>query len=245
MIECQKSAFDLPVGEHYLNGAYMAPMSRAVATVGHASLERLSAPGALGPADFFEEATHVRSLFARLVGAREPDRIAIIPAVSYGLAVVARNVRLGPRQNVVVAEEQFPSNIYSWRRLCAAAGAELRAVTAPETGAERGAVWYRPILEAIGTGLVALPHLHWTDGTRYDLATIGRRARDCDACFVVDGTQSVGATPFDLETVPPDGACACRCGALRVAPYLYNDQTDFDALVDVVGTAIAGPTTDQ
>ena len=220
MIECQKSSFNLPSGEHYLNGAYMSPMSRAVAAVGHASLERLSAPGVFGPAAFFGEATRVRSLFARLVGAPEPDRIAIIPAVSYGLAGVARNLPLEPGQNVVVAEEQFPSNIYSWRRLCATSGAELRTVSAPAAGADRGAVWNRAILEAIdpGTGLVALPHLHWADGTRFDLATIGGRARDCNACFVVDGTQSVGATPFDIETVRPD-ALICAGYKWLTGPY--------------------------
>ena len=220
MIECQKHCFDLPDDEHYLNGAYMAPMSRAVSAVGHAALDRLARPGAVGPADFFDEATRVRSFFARLVGASEPDRIAIIPSVSYGLAVVARNVRLGPGQNVVVAEEQFPSNIYSWRRLCATSGAELRTVRAPGTAAERGVVWNRSILEAIdpGTGLVALPHLHWADGTRFDLAAIGSRARDFDACFVVDGTQSVGATPFDIETVRPD-ALICAGYKWLTGPY--------------------------
>ena len=43
----------------------------------------------------------------------------------------------------------------------------------------------------------------------FDLEAVGARAREVGAALVVDGTQSVGALPFDLEAVLPDAlACA-------------------------------------
>lgn len=51
---------------------------------------------------------------------------------------------------------------------------------------------------------MALPHVHWTDGTRFDLERIGERVREVGAALVVDGTQSVGAMPFDAAVVQPD-----------------------------------------
>ena len=54
------------------------------------------------------------------------------------------------------------------------------------------------------TAIVALPNVHWTDGTLFDLVAIGERCRDVGAALVVDATQSVGALPFDVAAVQPD-----------------------------------------
>src|SRR5690606_4241487 len=122
----QKDAFSLPPDLHYLNCAYMAPLARSVEEAGIAGVRLRRDPTALAPADFFTDSEVVRERFARLINAPEPSSIAIIPAVSYGMAIVARNVALDAGQNIVVLGEQFPSNIYPWRRLASDSGAELR-----------------------------------------------------------------------------------------------------------------------
>jgi selenocysteine lyase/cysteine desulfurase len=52
--------------------------------------------------------------------------------------------------------------------------------------------------------VVAVPIVHWTDGTLFDVERIADRARDVNAALVVDGTQSIGALPFSFDTVRPD-----------------------------------------
>jgi selenocysteine lyase/cysteine desulfurase len=54
------------------------------------------------------------------------------------------------------------------------------------------------------TAVVALPNAHWTDGGLVDLAQISARAREVGAALVVDGSQSVGAYPLDVNVVQPD-----------------------------------------
>jgi selenocysteine lyase/cysteine desulfurase len=66
--------------------------------------------------------------------------------------------------------------------------------------------------------LTALPHVHWTDGTRFDLERIGERARQVGAALVVDGTQSIGALPFDVARVQPDFV-ACAAYKWLLGPY--------------------------
>jgi selenocysteine lyase/cysteine desulfurase len=162
----------------------------------------------------------VRALFARMVGVSNASRIAIVPAVSYGLAAAARNLPIGRGRNVVVSEEQFPSNVHVWRSACRRGGAELRVIAPPVDGAGRGEAWNTAVLEAIdvATAVVALPHLHWTDGTRFDLQRIGERAREVGAALVVDGTQSVGALPFDVAQIRPD-ALVCAGYKWLLGPY--------------------------
>jgi selenocysteine lyase/cysteine desulfurase len=140
--------------------------------------------------------------------------------VSYGIATVAKNIPLRAGQNVVTAHAQFPSNVYGWRRKCTESGATLRAVAPPDAAEGRGREWNARLLEAIDgdTALVALGNVHWADGTRFDLEAIGRRAREVGALLVVDGTQSVGAMPFDVARVRPD-ALVCAAYKWLLGPY--------------------------
>jgi selenocysteine lyase/cysteine desulfurase len=206
MLECQKDRFTLAGDLHYLNCAYMGPVSRRTEEAGIAGVRLKRDPTLIPPSAFFTEADALRQRFARLIGVLDPQRVALVPAVSYAMAVVARNIPVRTGQNVVVAREQFPSNVYPWRRLTDEGGAELRTVAAPEGAARRGEAWNERLLQAIdlGTVLVALPNVHWADGTRFDLEAIGEKARAVGAAFVVDATQSLGAMPLDLARVRPD-----------------------------------------
>jgi selenocysteine lyase/cysteine desulfurase len=206
MLTCQKHLFSLPDDLHYLNCAYQGPLLQRVEQAGIEGIRQKANPAAIQPDDFFRDSDAVRGLFARLVNAPEPIRIAIIPAVSYGMAVVARNTSVRPGQNLVLAHEQFPSNVYPWRALAREQGAEVRMVSAPEGADRRAEAWNARILEAIDsdTALVSIAHVHWADGTCFDLEAIGARAREVGAALVVDGTQSVGALPFDVERIRPD-----------------------------------------
>lgn len=213
-LSCQRDAFSLPTGVHYLNCAYMSPLPRVVEEAGVQGMLRKRNPAELGPEDFFRESEELRDLFAGLVNAPDPTTIAILPSVSYGIGVAAQNTPVDAGQNIVLLHEQFPGNVYGWRRLAWENGAEIRMVLPPKDGG-RGRIWNQRVLEAIdsATAVVAMAPVHWTDGTAFDLLAIGDRVREVGAALVVDGTQSVGALPFDVQAIRPD--------ALIVAGYKW------------------------
>ena len=220
MIESRKPLFSLPDGLHYLNCAYMSPTPTSVQDIGMAAVRRKADPSQIVPDDFFRDGERVRRLFAQLVHAADPARIAIVPSASYGLAVAARNTPVARGQRIVLLHEQFPSNVYAWRRLGDDVGADLHTVMPPEDETGRARAWNDRLLEAIDetTAIVALPQVHWTDGTRFDLEAIGARAREVGAALIVDGTQSVGAMPFDIERIRPD-ALVCAGYKWLLGPY--------------------------
>ncbi len=205
-LQCQRPAFSIPADTTYLNSAFMGPLSRRVQEAGVAALTMRAFPAALAAQDFFAPADAVRTLCARLVNA-DAEHVALIPTAAYGIATVAANLPLRSGQNIVLLGEQFPSNVYSWRRL-RGQGATIRTVAAPqiEDINERARQWNLALLAAIdeNTALVAVEHAHWTDGTLFDLAAIGARARAVGAWFVVDATQTIGALPFDVQLIKPD-----------------------------------------
>jgi selenocysteine lyase/cysteine desulfurase len=213
MLTCQRDLFSLDKQVSFLNCAYMSPQLKAVTAAGQHALVRKENPQRITVDDFFAPLQRVKTLFGNLVDA-PADRVAFIPSVSYGMAVVALNLPLAAGQEILVVEDQFPSNYYPWARLAAERGARLRVV-AVEEGADKGRRLNEALLEAIGarTALVAISHVHWSQGIRFDLAALRQRTREVGSWLVVDGTQSVGALPFSVAAIQPD--------ALVVAAYKW------------------------
>ena len=199
-LPCQRDLFDIPDEITYLNCAYMGPLSRLVTAAGRAGLEKKLHPWTISSVDFFDEVEAVRALVARLLNA-DADGVAILPAVSYGVAIAAQNLRFAAGDQVVVLEAEFPSNFYAWRELADREHGEVVTVARPSDGD-----WTPPVLESISerTAIVAVSHCHWTDGSLLDLHRIGDRTREVGAALVVDGTQSIGALPLDVAAVKPD-----------------------------------------
>jgi selenocysteine lyase/cysteine desulfurase len=104
-------------------------------------------------------------------------------------------------QRILILEDQFPSNVYSWRELAKRSGAQVVTVPRPSDHD-----WTSAVLDRLeeDTAAVAVPHCHWTDGSLLDLASISEHAREAGATLVVDGIQSLGAHPFDVREVRPD-----------------------------------------
>src|ERR687897_1449291 len=199
-LESQRHLFEIPEEISYLNCAYMSPQLRAVREAGEKAVARKSHPWEISPRDFFENSETARELFARVVGG-DTEGVAIIPSVSYGMAVATANVPVKRGHNVVVLAEQFPSNVYPWREL--AKRKEAAVVTVPRP---RDHDWTTAALACVDeeTAVVAVPNCHWTDGSLLDLARVGERAREVGAALVVDAIQSLGAHPFDVSEVRPD-----------------------------------------
>ena len=230
-MQCQRHLFSLPASQHYLNCAYMSPLLNAVQEAGAAALKLKSSPADITGADFFEPVETLRASFGRLVNT-SADRVACIPAASYGIAVAVHNTALRSGRNVVIPADDFPSNVYGWMAACDRSGAELRLVDRPP-GPTSASAWSTRVLEAIdrNTAAVTLTDIHWTDGTPFDLDAIGRRAREVGALFVVDGTQSVGALPFDFDRLQPD-LLVCAGYKWLLGPYQYGVIAVGDRLLD-------------
>jgi len=219
-MDCQKHLFSLDENHHYLNCSYLSPLPKPVEKAGVAGIQQKKYPWNVNPKDFFTNSNRLRSLFAKVINAETADEVAILPAVSYGLAAAAKNLDLRKGNTIIIAGEQFPSNVYTWKRFCKEHDCSIKVVEPPEEFNDRGKIWNQRILDAINedTLLVTLSNVHWTDGTLFDLSSIGQKARNVDSYFVIDGTQSVGAMPFNVQQIKPD-ALICAGYKWLMGPY--------------------------
>lgn len=214
MLTCQRSKFDLPKEITYLNTSYMSPSLLTVAAAGHQAIDQKLRPYLIQPTDFFTGVEKLKKSYSQLIQNADPQRIALIPSVSYGMACVANSISLSSDEHIIVVEDQFPSNIYTWQKLAAKTGASIKTIATPTDISNKGKIWNSQLLEAINekTALVALPHVHWSEGIVFDLKAIREKTRAVNALLVIDGTQSVGAYPFSVEDIQPD---ALICGGYK------------------------------
>ncbi len=200
IIPNQRDKFDIPDKIAYFNCAFTAPLLKAAAQAGQKALVEKSNPWVLDATQFFERIERNKKLFGTLVKVN-PNDISIIPAVSYGISLAAQILPVEKGKKIIMLEDQFPSNVYPWRKVNRQQGAVLVTVPRPSDGN-----WTEGVLAAIDkhTAIAALPHCHWTDGTLVDLVQVGKRCREMGTALVVDGTQSLGAMPFNAEEIQPD-----------------------------------------
>ena len=205
---------------------------KSVEKAGLRGLRAKRSPFNIKAQDFFSDANVLRERFAKLVNVSDPKRIAIIASASYGIANAAKNLNISKSQHIIVAADQFPSNYYTWQSLCNDTGAQMKIVTPPQALVNRGKIWNERVLESIdkNTRAVAIANTHWADGTKFDLEAIRKRTNEVGALLVIDGTQSVGALPFDVQKIKPDALfCAgykWLFGPYSIAMGYYSEYFD-------------------
>ncbi len=218
-MECQKHLFQLPDEIHYLNCGYMSPLLKSVEDKGIEGMQRKRNPLSIKPVDFFTDVNELRSKYGKMVNCA-PSQVAVIPAVSYGMNSVIRNIPYLKGQHALTISEEFPSCYYTARRWCKDHGTELRVVARKNDIPQKGKDWNERILEAINTdtAFIVMASVHWMNGTKFDLERIGSRCREVGAKFIVDGSQSVGALPIDVQKYKID-ALICAGYKWLMGPY--------------------------
>lgn len=220
MIKDQKNLFDIPEGIHYLNTASLSASFKSIEEAGIKAVKEKSKPFLIPTSDFFDPVIKLKKLFAQLIDAEDYNRIANIPSVSYGLSSVANNIKLNQGDEIVLIEEQFPSNYYVWEKLAQKYDAIIKIVKQPIVSENKGKLWNEAIINSINskTAFIAIGNIHWTNGTIFDLKAIRKKTREHNALLIVDGSQSIGAMEFSIKEIQPD-ALICAGYKWLFGPY--------------------------
>jgi selenocysteine lyase/cysteine desulfurase len=136
----------------------------------------------------------LREVLAQLVNAT-PQEIAFAQNTSEGLNIVANAVPLQPGDNVVFCDMEFPSNVYPWMNL-ERRGIEARCIPHDSGGLTVQALDAHADAQ---TRVVAVSSVEFLTGFRSDLLALGAWCREHGAYFVVDGIQSLGVLPMDVQ----------------------------------------------
>jgi cysteine desulfurase/selenocysteine lyase len=194
------SDFELDPGLIYLNHAAVSPWPRRTADAVKRFADENTRLGSSHYPRWVRTEQTLREQLQRLVNARSTDEIALLKNTSEALSMVAYGLSWRPGDNVIISNQEFPSNRIVWESLVKY-GVETLAADITHTDCPEDAVIGR-INDH--TRLVSVSSVQYGTGLRLDLAKIGAACREHGVLFCVDAIQSLGAMQFDVQAVQAD-----------------------------------------
>jgi selenocysteine lyase/cysteine desulfurase len=204
LLPCQRALFDIPREVCFLNAASWSPLPLQSQEAGRIGVARKGQPWKLGPE--FAPAQHQRARVAaaRLINA-DPDDVALISSVSYGVATAAKLLTVPAGTRVLVIEDDHSSPVLEWMTRAPQQGFAVEVVRRPDDGD-----WTAAVLAAIERrgaaplSLVSISSVHWSDGGLVDLDAVAPAMQANGAALLVDATHSAGVLPIDVRSLDPD-----------------------------------------
>ena len=191
------SEFPIAAGITYLDHAALSPLPRSVKGAIDAFHDWRMRRGADFSA-WWEQAERVRTLVAGRINAAAGE-IAFTANTSMGINLAAAAIPFEPGDNVVISDEEFPSNVYPWMNL-GKDGVELRRV---HCGDGEEIERFRERIDA-RTRAVSVSWVTSGTGRRLDIAALGALCKRNRSYFIVDAMQGIGVLPLDVRAVQAD-----------------------------------------
>jgi selenocysteine lyase/cysteine desulfurase len=204
MLPSQRALFDIPDHVCYLNAASVGPLPRAVKEAGDVGVARKSRPWAIEPGNPQKQYERARAAAARLINA-DPDDVALISSVSYGIATAGKVLQMAAGSRVLLLENDHSSPVLEWLTRADGQGLIAEVVVRPDDGD-----WTAALLAAIErrgappVGLASISSVHWADGGAVDLDQISHALKAHGAKFVIDATHGAGVMRIDVRELDPD-----------------------------------------
>jgi len=183
----------------HLNHAAVAPLPQRTTNAIIQFAQENTRQGSLNYSVWMETEKELRNKLVKLINAGSVDDIALLKNTSEALSVVAYGLDWHSGDNIVISNQEFPSNRIVWESL-ANKGVELRIANFNDKSPEDNIIK----LCDKHTRLVAVSSIQYASGYRTDLHKLGEYCRNNDILFCVDAIQSVGAVTFDVQSIGAD-----------------------------------------
>ena len=215
--------FGLDPARVWLNSAHQGAIPKVAAAAAHEAIEWKLRPQELTAERFDGVPGRLRRALAHAVHAKE-DEIFLANGASHGLHLIANSVSLKRGDEVLLMQDDFPSNILPWVRR------EDEGVTVRRLQPQRHVLQVDEVERALqpNTRLLCVSWVHSFSGWATDIEAIGTLCRKRGVRFVVNGTQAVGYRACDLSRLPIDALVAAGwkwlCGPYGVGFGWLRDE---------------------
>lgn len=196
-----RAEFPIAATHAYLNHASFSPLSSRIVGVLHEHLALMQTQPFEAVRDqVIGVMIDFKTRAARLIGAARDDEIVAVANTAFGINAAALSLPLRAGDNVLVLEGDYPAVIYPWLNL-APRGVLVKWVPQHEGGLDLARLAAR--IDA-HTRVIALSTAMFATGFMNDIAAVGALCRERGIYFVVDGIQTLGAFPLDVQACKID-----------------------------------------
>ena len=193
---------DFPVTEKaiYLNHAAIGPSPNPVSSEVQKWMVHHKSYGDMyfSPLDkMYDDIDEDRKKIGNLINAKYPeDEIAFTYNTSYGLAAIAEAISWNEGESIVLNNLEYTSNSYTYQALARKNKLHLKVID--HIDGQITLEQYKEVFDNT-TRLVAISHVQFSNGFRTDLEELSSLTHDAGAEIIVDGIQSLGAIPLDVQ----------------------------------------------
>jgi cysteine desulfurase/selenocysteine lyase len=184
----------------YLNHAAVAPWpQRTVEAVQRFAAEN----GRVGSQHYerwLQTEHQLREQLRQLLNAGSSDEIALLKNTSEALSVVAYGLDWRAGDEIVISDQEFPSNRIVWESL-APLGIKVVQVDMGSSSSPEQALMAALTAK---TRLLSVSSVQYASGLALDLELLGAECRRRGVLFCVDAIQSIGVKPFDVQVCQAD-----------------------------------------
>ena len=202
------SDFAIDHSIYYLNHASVSPWPTKTGAAIKAFCNENMLFGATHYPQWMTVEEELKNNICQLINAPSSNDIALVKNTSEALSMVAYGLSWKPGDNVVIAQQEFPSNRIIWQSL-QSQGVKVKFVDLYE-GLNSDRSPEDNLMAAIdkNTRLLSVSSVQYADGLRIDLKTLGQFCQQNKVLFCVDAIQSIGALDFDVQDIQADFAMA-------------------------------------
>jgi cysteine desulfurase / selenocysteine lyase len=182
----------------YFDHAAVAPLTMPAQAAMANWAKEFADHGAVNWPQWAAELEHLRRRASELLHA-DAAEIALVHNTTEGINLVAEGFPWQPGDNVVMFDDEFPSNVYPWLNL-ASRGVEVRRVAAGD----------RPQLAELSkacdarTRIITVSWIGFASGWRHDVDELVDLAHRRGALLFLDAIQGLGVFPLDVRETPID-----------------------------------------
>ncbi|CAD5377503.1 Cysteine desulfurase [Pseudomonas sp. OF001] len=186
--------FPQEAGLRYLNHAAVAPWPHRASAAVCAFAEQNLRVGARDYPQWLQLEQRLRQRLARLLNAPSTADVALVKNTSEALSFVAFGLDWRPGDQVVISDQEFPSNRVVWEAL-RPQGVEVIEVDIAGSDPEAA------LIEACTprTRLLAISAVQYASGLRLDMPRLGAGCTERGVLLCIDAIQQLGAQPFDVQ----------------------------------------------
>jgi len=188
----------------YLNHAAVAPWPKRTSDAVKAFADENHHLGAKNYLKWIEKESVLRQQFTDLINAPSKDDIALLKNTSEALSIVAHGLSWSTGDNIVISNQEFPSNSVVWHSL------KNQGVEVREVDLGSGENPEQALIAACDkqTRLLSISSVQYATGLRMNLSVLGKACKQRGILFCVDAIQSIGAFEFDVQAIHADFAMA-------------------------------------
>lgn len=199
-----RSAYRLNNGFIHMNNSGVAPISLPALRSLQAWSERLANEGAFCIEDLLNAVEITRTRLAGFLGA-STQGTAFFPNTASALSQIAFGLSLQKDDDIIVWDQEYPSNLYPWKVAAERTGARL--ILAPS-----GTHLSTPVENILAcltpkTKIIAFSWVQFQTGAITDLQALTHEARARGIFTVADIIQGAGLLPFNFAESGLDAAC--------------------------------------